>query len=633
MLAHNLTSWVLLGIGLLGPGWLLNRVLGTTAGPLGAFLGSAAILFNLVLALDAVGVSLTRLNLAIGLAAISGGLWIVSQRRHPSKTSATAATAPNTASSRRPRLQAYHGWLVAPLIALTGIVLKTIADPLFGYDTIFRWDFLARQMVQEGSLHFYPAHRAADFLVYGWPDGIAPLVSSLYLWSYASLGSLQQAATTPVVLAQVGLLFWAVYEFAARRAGPIAGVAASALLATSSLALWGVSMGQETGLTALALVAMFLFLERQKTEPASAWCLWAGLAAGVGALAREYGVVFAGLGLLALTRTTATGRDRWTFLGAFTLVAAPWYVRNVLRTGNPLWPHHFGGLLPGNEVHADYMRVVSELWGASSSAWPPVTAFGTAILLSLLPIAFAIVSLGRNPTRSTLPLVIAGLTMVALWLWSISSTSAGPLYALRILTPAIALGAVLGASDWKSWAHGWRAGLIAALLLLGAVDAVFRFLFLPSQPGITWWNAPAGAWLQSRAAAERWNNDPNWDVIAASAQGTSVLVAEPFSHAALVKRGTSTIPLFSPAVGFLFTPDQRLPDGLARLRALGVRFILLSSDNSINAHQLPRYAFFHALLATEPIVRMPSSILYDLYAPPTSNPSPAANGPTKENQP
>ncbi len=61
--------------------------------------------------------------------------------------------------------------------------------------------------------------------------------------------------------------------------------------------------------------------------------------------------------------------------------------------------------------------------------------------------------------------------------------------------------------------------------------------------------------------------------------------------------------------------------------SLGVRFILLSSENSINAHQLPRYAFFQALLATEPIVRMPGSILYDLYAPTTSNAVPTVDSP------
>lgn len=144
MLVHNLISWLLLGLGLFGPGWLLNRALGTTAGALGAFLGSAAFLFNLVLVLDALDIPFTRLSLR----------------------------------------------------------------------------------------------------------------------------------------------------------------------------------------------------------------------AGVGDLAREYGLVFVGLGPRALARPSVDRRGRLKFLNAFTLVAAPSYARNALRTGNPLWPHHIGGLRSGNGVHAVSWRTV-----------------------------------------------------------------------------------------------------------------------------------------------------------------------------------------------------------------------------------------------------------------------------------
>jgi hypothetical protein len=136
-----------------------------------------------------------------------------------------------------------------------------------------------------------------------------------------------------------------------------------------------------------------------------------------------------------------------------------------------------------------------------------------------------------------------------------------------------------------------------------------------------------GTWLRSRVAAEHWNLDPNWSVITAAAEGSALLVSEPFTHAALVKRGAKAVPLFSPAVAFLFEPHQSLAVGLDRLRKTGVRFILLSPDNVINTHQLPRYPFFRALLATKPTVSMPIANLYDLFATADSG-DPAVSGAT-----
>jgi hypothetical protein len=608
---HQLIYWLLVLIGLLGPGWLLNRALGTNAGPTGAFLGSSAIIMTIVLALDSVGLALNRANVAISVAAISIALLLLTKLR----LATGPITTPKSANTNnRPAGRAYLFWLLATVIGFAGATAKIINDPISGYDTIFRWEFLARQMFQQGALNFYPPVKAADFLHYPWPDGIAPLISSLYFWAYISLDDIRPAATTLVVMMQTTVLFWCVYELAFRRTNRVAGVAATALLATSSLALWGVCIGQETGMTALAFVGMFLFLERQHTEPEKAWGVWVGVAAGVGSLAREYGLVFAGIAALALLQQRGGLRTWMQFVAAFIVVALPWYLRNTVRTGNPLWPHSFSSLLPGNIVHEDYMREVAKLWGPDSAAWPPFNALRIAALLSLLPLTTALVHAFCNRDRRNLPLAAAIFVMIGLWLWSLSSTSAGHVYALRILTPAIALAAVLGGATLNGWSQlGWgRVIMITIVLIVAAVDAAARVFFLPTQPKIAWWRTPSDAWLRSRAAAARWNTDPNWGVIAASAGNAFVLVSDPFSHVALIKQGARPLPLFSPAVGFLFEPQQQFLDGLERLRATGIRFILLSPDNVINAYQLPRYPFFRALLATEPTARVRTASLYDL---------------------
>src|ERR1019366_4934240 len=98
----------LLGCGLLVPGWLLGRALGTPGGPAGALLGSAALLTNLLLLLDALGVSLNAPHLAVALAVLCGGLAVIARlRSHPS----VGTTVP---PDRPPwRWQPWH-WLMLP---------------------------------------------------------------------------------------------------------------------------------------------------------------------------------------------------------------------------------------------------------------------------------------------------------------------------------------------------------------------------------------------------------------------------------------------------------------------------------------------------------------------------------------
>jgi hypothetical protein len=110
---HGALTLLLLAIGLLAPGWLLGRVCRTPAGPVGAFLGSAAILLNLVLLLDACGVSLTALHLRTGFAARCAPLALVAARAPAAQTPVAPTTSPRkifcltpgpTASRRSSRL-------------------------------------------------------------------------------------------------------------------------------------------------------------------------------------------------------------------------------------------------------------------------------------------------------------------------------------------------------------------------------------------------------------------------------------------------------------------------------------------------------------------------------------------------
>lgn len=291
LVLHGAFSGVVLCTGPFLPGWLLGRACRTDAGPVSAFLGSAALLLNLVLLLDASGMALDLPHLCAGLAVLCAGLAVLAAHRRASAASApiapgvasvSPATIGPTAAPRARFHWQFHHWFFFPAaLGLSAIALRAALTPLSGFDTIFRWDFLAQQMLGTGHLHFYPPTTADDFRHYAWPDGIAPLVATLYLWSYLSLGLSAAWATVPVVLTSAALLWIAVWTLTAQH-DRRAAVLACGLLGASSVLLWGVAMGQETALTALSLVAIFLFIERHRIAPEARWLPWAGIAAGVG---------------------------------------------------------------------------------------------------------------------------------------------------------------------------------------------------------------------------------------------------------------------------------------------------------------------------------------------------------------
>lgn len=599
---------LLLAIGLLAPGWLLGRALRAPAGLPGALLGSAAILVNLILGLDALGVSLTASHLAPGLAIVCAALAIIARRRR-------ATTLDNSAAApRRFRWQPHH-WILLPAAAgLGAIALRASLDPLSGFDTMFRWDFLARQMWQEGNLGFYPAVHADDFLRYGWPDGIAPLVSSLYFWSYLSAGAILPAATIPVVFGQAIILFTTVGQLASCRGGPAAGALAVSVLATSSVLLWGVAIGQETGLTALSLVAMFVFLERHRAAPDLRWLIWAGVAAGTGALAREYGLAYLAFGGVALAWQRAPRRDHTAFFVSAALVALPWYARNAWRTGNPLYSHALGGLFPANPIGVEYLQAVSDLRGPGSAAAPWTTIAWTLALLTAVPLGLGLAGTIRA-RRECGPWIVAILGVGVLWVWSIPQTSGGLVYSLRVLTPALALAAVLGGlalAQWTAPRHRWW---LALLLAVPAVDAGERSLFLPIDPEVAWWRWRASAWRDFGRLAEWWNRHPDWAALATASGPQQILVCDPYHQVSLLRVGAKPVSFFSPAVSFLFAPNADFAACLARLRAAQTRFLLVPSRNDIVERLLARHSFFRTLQAAKPTAASALFLTYDLASP------------------
>lgn len=582
------------------PGWLLARASRLPQPLLAGFIAGVVMLVLLVLAFALLEVRLAPGPLAagwIGVAGLAAGLaW-----KWPGAPHAAAADTAS-ASNRVPWLL----WL--PLGPAAAVVLHRAAtQPLFGVDTVFRWDYLAAQMLARGTLDFYPPVSAADYAIYSWPDGIAPAVSSVYLWIYSLAGSARPPLTAPVVVLQVALLVTAVHALTRRHFSARAGAFAAALAAGSPLLLWASAMGQETGLTALATLGLLLYLPRSRAEETPAAVVFAGLAAGLGGLAREYGLVLPLVGVALAIMRRLSPRGLVLFIGVSLVACAPWYLRNWALTGNPLFNLSLGGLFPVNVVHswlnASYQVELG--WGRL-----PPEAFRIAIVNAL--VALTAGAIGGVIFARTVPVwVVTATLFVALWAASVGYTAAGFTYSLRVLSPALALAAALGGAALARGVPAGRAQIGVALgLTLLAVDSALRTLVLPANV----YRVPPAQWLSVGGALHDYHERPLYRELVRVAGDERLLVLGP--NALLTKHGARTVPLWSPEIGFIFDPALPPPEIARRLRAAEIGFVLLT-QGEVNARFLARSAFFRDPAGTlQPVWSDPDLVLLRVHAPP-----------------
>lgn len=473
--------------------------------------------------------------------------------------------------------------LLLPLIPAFGVVAyRAIAQPLFGADTVFRWNFLAERMLDLRTLAFYPPTTAADYAIYDWPDGIAPLVSSLYFWTYLPLGEARPVLTAPVVIFQFFVLILVTRELARRFGGERAAGFAGALLAGGPLFLWAVSMGQETGLTALAMGGLLLYLPESGKNCRPGNVALAALAAALAALSREYGLAFIIFGLgLCLGRRLPL-RATVIFLLVAVGASLPWYARNWMHTGNPLFNHPLFGLFPVNVAHLPYMDATRVEYRALPSG--AIQNFLTTCTLGILG-TLAGVWFGLTRARA----VLAGIALgVLLWVMALNYTAAGFTYSMRVLSPALLLAAVLGGvvcARWVPAQQNFHAVAFALCLLAG--DAALRALVLPSHI----YRLPYSAWLSTGDAIHAYHKRPVYNQIARLIGEDRMIVLGP--HALLVKQNARVLPFWSPELDYLWH-DAPPAKTARRLRDAGIRFLLLS-QNPINTRYLEHMPFFRNL--------------------------------------
>jgi hypothetical protein len=582
----HVTPWQLLPypfllcLGLLLPGHLLMRALGLRTGLLEAFLGSSALLFNLVLLLQVSGLGLARGTLLASTALLCLALFLASRRRDRPGGCWGDLDGLFDKGSRL--------WLLPALAGLGAIAFRAIVDPLSGYDQAFRWDQLARLILERGNLDFYPPVSAADYAIYGWCDAIPPLTSLLNLWCYVSLGAANPLATAPRILLEGVLVMVAARRLALQlSSGGSAGNAAMAAAASSALLLWTVANGQETALIAISLCAMIVFLLEAEDD---ASLLKAGLAAAVAAACREYGLGACLLGIAAVLLQRRSLRASSLFLLATVTVGAGWYLRNWALTGNPLWPHPLFGLFASHPLHREIMRDTAEIYSPLSNPAATLDMLVQLAAAAGLLLALALAGTFRRGTRHLIVVLLFACT-AAFWWPNLSMSLGGWGYSKRVLAPALVLAAAL-AGTWLG-RRSAKAGLACVLLLtLASLDAGLRSFQLPVNALASPAQLLSLDWKRVRDEQKEAYANPVWDRIAKAAEGRGIASDDVDILALLVNRRVEANAIMSPRLRFLFDETQSFEKQDAQLKSLGLRFLILQEPNPLVDRNASRHHFF-----------------------------------------
>jgi hypothetical protein len=422
-------------------------------------------------------------------------------------------------------------------------------------------------LLRHGSLDFYPPRSGADFASYFWTESIPPGVASLHAWAYACGGKVAAIWTAPVVLLQ----FWSLHDLLWRMgnalAGPMAARAACLAAAACPLLNWSLFIGQETGLTAVALLGLVFALLPAAPGAGPGGIGLAALFAALGSSAREYGLIFPAFGAVVLLVRRVPPRTLGTFLAGATPVSLAWLARTFVLTGNPVYSLDLASL-PTNELFATWREHDRSLHAgtlAGATGWLAVLRylglFAPAALLGWLCLA-----VGR--VRHAGLLAAATVLLLALWFASVSHTSGGLFYSLRVAGPAFAVGAL--ATGLMASRLGPAFGIALGTLLIATLP---QTLTLPRNA----WRIPVTEWSGVRDTHDSLAaQDQRATQIAAALGGARLLVADGAGHQPrLARRGVTVLPPWSPDAEWLF--DPAVDAGVARQawRRTGIRHVLV----------------------------------------------------------
>jgi len=553
--------------GLIIPGYCTAKLLRCRTPWSAALPLSILILFLGALTLNSLGIRLAFPAVLVwecAVLAVFGIIWL--------KSSVTSAITSDSIDSNP------NSPVMYPLIAGTFLVALIAGSvsfmvPLSGADTLTRWEFLARQILRYQTLDFYPPVTPADFKRYFTPDAFAPVISISYWWIYAAAGKAVPLAVMPFVLLQYFSLLSLAYHLGERLNSRFAGWLACGILVSSPLFFRGVMIGQETGLTALAMAGAISALADAEGKDDRRAFMLAALFAGLGALTREYGLALAGGAILFISWRRMGWRGTFILTYITFILVLPWNLRNWIHCGNPLYTHSLG-IFPTNPVYTALLEKFKAVFGLTHFGiieWRGL--FWQLLKEGSLPLLIGVVLFFRK-FRSYGWLSLSSAIVIVLWLISIGYTNGGLYYSMRVLTPALVLTAVIAAinladlsknSIQSQWIISFA---VAAFTMYGAVTGVIFPTHLSAIKSVkTMWEIIATKYENPLADTRLLSQLP---VIFPA--GSRILADNPYAHTLLANNESkySLVPVWSPDVSFLFDATLSPIDQRRRLLDLGI---------------------------------------------------------------
>jgi hypothetical protein len=589
------------------PGWLTAKLLHSPLPLVSGAIVSAVLLFNAVFWLNVAAIRISYTSVCMLLCIISAILGVVAFR-----TGSAFSSVPD-GECRTYQLTAPN-MVLGTLFVIT-FLIKFIVAPLQGSDMKFRWEYLAEKILQTGTIRFYPPVSAADFHKYVYPDGFAPLVSITYWWMYASADqAIAALAVIPVAVQMLAIAVF-IYRLSETQGGSEAANWSILLLMGSSLVWIQIQSGIECGWIALSLIATYYFLVMSRMEGSFhdaaskagnlRSLLLAGIVACAGALSRDYGPIIGALGILYLAVERRPLRDCFVFVLPLMVLAAPWYIRNWIVTGNPVFSLSIARLFPVNPVYAGTLEAYAKKVSVFQMPFFEIIKMIIWIVVYENPLVFALgVFYLLSFKRHTWFFAASFGVFVLLWIKAIGCTASGWTHSVKVLTPVFVVLSVCGGVLLRSLPkHYARAKLMLTIVsVLLACKTLLDLISVPYRPFklslSNLRNMPAS--IRSIAPNSSADSDLFARKIAeieAGAVGTKIITADLIHGAQLQGHSLTAISIFSPESQLLFNVNTDRATILDKLAALNVRFIEDPLDGGNDAYFL-KFPFFTEILPT-----------------------------------
>ncbi len=269
-------------------------------------------------------------------------------------------------------------WVLAAAALLGLLTILRALEPPWGYDALMYHLEGPRQFLAQRAI--YPSHL-------NWRMDFPFTVELLYSVG-VGLGS--DSFANLIHVSFFGLVACATYAVARRLGdGRTATVALVFLLGMPLLGIWAVHANVDLGWMAfetLSVMCVFIWYRNGSAR----WLVLAGSLMGF-ALGTKY-LAATGVGttavLVLLNPRGGTARSKLRSLGvvalATALVASPWYLKNWVWFGDPLFPY-FGG---GSKLDPFRMRMLSGFSAAFGAVHTPLDFVLLPFLMFLRPLSF-----------------------------------------------------------------------------------------------------------------------------------------------------------------------------------------------------------------------------------------------------